>query len=356
MSTILDISINVKEVSESRLKEVDLDNLAFGSTFSDHMFEMNYKNGAWGDAFIKPYENMTISPACSALHYGQAIFEGMKAYRTFDDKIMLFRPEKNAKRFNISANRMSMPDVPEELFLQALHAIVGLDKKWVPAKDGYSLYLRPYMFANDPYIGVRTSNNYKFIVFTCPVGKYYSKRIKVKVADKYVRAFSGGTGFAKAAGNYAATLYPALLVGKEGFDQVLWTDGYEHKYVQEIGTMNFFCIIDGVAYTPPTDGQILEGVTRASVITLLKDEGYTVKEQAITIQEIEKAFDAGKLDDAFGTGTAASVSPIAEINYNGKALTINENKSISEKIKTRLDNIKYGREEDRFNWMVEVMH
>jgi len=354
MDTALDISINVKEVSESRLKEIDLNNLTFGSTFSDHMFEMDYENGNWGEAFIKPYQNMTISPACSALHYGQAIFEGMKAYRTVDDKIVLFRPEKNARRFNISANRMSMPSLPEELFLQALHALVSIDKDWVPAKEGYSLYLRPYMFANDPYIGVRTSNNYKFIVFTCPVGKYYTKHIKVKVADKYVRAFSGGTGFAKAAGNYAATLYPALLVGKEGFDQVLWTDGYEHKYVQEIGTMNFFCIIDGVAYTPPADGQILEGVTRASVITLLKDEGYTVKEQPIAIQEIGKAFDAGKLDDAFGTGTAASVSPIAEINYNGKALTINKHKAIAEKIKTRLDDIKYGREEDQFNWMVEV--
>jgi len=302
MDTALDNLINVKEVNESKLPKVDLENLVFGSTFSDHMFEVNYENGNWGEAFIKPYQNMTLSPACSALHYGQAIFEGMKAYRT------------------------------------------------VPAKDGFSLYLRPYMFANDPYIGVRTSKHYKFIVFTCPVGKYYTKRIKVKVADKYVRAFNGGTGFAKAAGNYAATLYPALLVGKEGFDQVLWTDGYEHKYVQEIGTMNFFCIMDGVAYTPPTDGQILEGVTRASVITLLKDEGFTVKEQPVTIQEIERAFDAGKLDDAFGTGTAASVSPIAEINYNGKAMVINESKS-----KTRLDDIKYGREEDRFNWMVEVV-
>lgn len=354
MDTILDISINVKEVNESKLPEVDFNNLAFGSTFSDHMFEMDYQNGSWGETYIKPYQNIAISPACSALHYGQAIFEGMKAYRTVNDKIMLFRPDKNAKRFNISANRMSMPGVPEELFLQALQALVGLDKDWVPNKDGYSLYLRPYMFANDPYIGVRTSNFYKFIVFTCPVGKYYSKRIKVKVADKYVRAFKGGTGFAKAAGNYAATLYPALLVGKEGFDQVLWTDGYEHKYVHEIGTMNFFCIMDGVVYTPPTDGQILEGVTRASVITLLKDEGYTIKEQPISILEIEKAFDAGKLDDAFGTGTAASVSPIAEINYNGKAMVINEEKSVAEKIKTRLDDIKYGREEDKFNWMVEV--
>jgi len=355
MSLVVDTSIKIQEVSESRLSEVDFENLTFGNIFSDHMFEVDYIDGNWGEPVIKPYQDMRLSPACSALHYGQSIFEGMKAYKSVDGKIQLFRPEKNARRFNISANRMSMPSIPESLFLEALHTLVNLDKAWAPKQDGHSLYIRPFMFANDPFIGVRTSSNYKFIVFTCPVGKYYSKRIKVKVANQYVRAFKGGTGFAKAAGNYAATLYPALLVGKEGFDQVLWTDGYEHKYVQEIGTMNFFCIMDGVAYTPPTDGQILEGITRASVISLLKDEGYTVKEQAITIKEIEKAFDAGKLDDAFGTGTAASVSPIAEINYNGKAMVINENKSIAEKIKTRLDNIKYGREADQFNWMVEVV-
>jgi len=354
MSEVLDIEIAVKKVETSKLNEVDLDNLKFGSVFSDYMVNVDYEDGKWKDAEIKPYQNLTLSPACSALHYGQSIFEGMKAYKSINGEVALFRPEKNAARLNLSAVRMSMPELPEEIFLESLKTLVNLEKDWVPAREGYSLYLRPYMFANDPYIGVRTSQNYKFVIFCCPVGKYYTKKIRVKVADEYVRAVKGGTGFAKAAGNYAATLYPALKVAKDGFDQVLWTDAYEHKYVQEIGTMNFFTIIDGVAYTAPVDGQILEGVTRDSVMTLLNDRGIEVVERPISINEISEAFDNDKLEDAFGTGTAASVSPIAEINYKGKALLIDDGKSIAESIKQELDDIKYGKIEDRHNWMVAV--
>lgn len=354
MSAVIDLEIVVKKIESSKINEVDFENLKFGANFSDYMVDIDYENGVWNEPVIQPFQDLTISPACSALHYGQAIFEGMKAYKTVDGKVVLFRPKKNAARFNLSAVRMSMPELPEETFLESLKKLVSLERDWVPSKDGYSLYLRPYMFANDPYIGVRTSQNYKFIIFCSPVGKYYGKKIRVKVAEKYVRAVEGGTGFAKAAGNYAATLYPALKVAKDGFDQILWTDAYEHKYVQEIGTMNFFTIIDGVAYTPPVDGQILEGVTRDSVITLLKDRGIDVIEKPVSINEIADAFDKGKLDDAFGTGTAASVAPIAEINYKGKALIIDENKSIAESVKQQLDNIKYGKIEDRHNWLVVV--
>jgi len=354
MSEILDLEIPVKKVVNSKIEKVDFDNLKFGVTFTDHMVNIDYIDGKWADIEIQPFQNLTISPACSALHYGQAIFEGMKAYRTVNGDVVLFRPERNAKRFNESAVRMSMPELPEEAFLESLKALVSLEKDWVPAKEEFSLYLRPYMFANDPYIGVRTSKSYKFVIFCCPVGKYYTKKIKVKVAEKYVRAVNGGTGFAKAAGNYAATLYPALKVAEDGYDQILWTDAYEHKYVQEIGTMNFFVIIDGVAYTPPTDGQILEGVTRDSVINLIKDRDIEVIERPISIDEIAEAFENGKLDDAFGTGTAASVSPIAEINYKGKSLIINEDRSIAESIKKELNDIKYGKIADKHNWLVAV--
>jgi len=354
MSEVLDFEIVVKKIETSKLSDVDFDDLKFGAIFSDYMVDVDFEEGKWNDPVIRPYQNLTLSPACSALHYGQAIFEGMKAYKTVDGKVALFRPEKNAARFNLSAARMSMPEISEEMFLESLKKLVSLEKDWVPSNEGHSLYLRPYMFANDPFIGVRTSQNYKFIIFCSPVGKYYGKKIRVKVAEQYVRAVKGGTGFAKAAGNYAATLYPALQVAKDGFDQILWTDAYEHKYVQEIGTMNFFTIIDGVAYTAPPDGQILEGVTRESVMTLLKDRGIEVVERPITIDEIVEAYDNGKLEDAFGTGTAASVAPIAEINYKSKSLIIDENKSIAESIKQELDDIKYGKIEDRHNWMVIV--
>jgi len=354
MSEVLDVEIVVNKIETSKLSEVDFDNLKFGGTFSDYMVTVDYIDDKWTTPVIGPYQNLSISPACSALHYGQAIFEGMKAYKSVDGSVALFRPERNAIRLNQSAVRMSMPELPEKLFLKSLKALLSLEKAWVPEKEGHSLYLRPYMFANDPYIGVRSSKNYKFIIFCCPVGKYYGKKIKVKVAEHYVRAVKGGTGFAKAAGNYAATLNPATQVAKDGFNQVLWTDAYEHKYVQEIGTMNFFTIIDGVAYTAPIDGQILEGVTRNSVMALLKDRGMDVVERPITIDEIADAFDNGKLEDAFGTGTAASVAPIAEINYKGKALTIAEDRSIAESIKQELDDIKYGRIADKHNWMVVV--
>jgi len=348
-------NLKIQRVPQSRIGELNLEVLKFGREFSDHMVEMNFSNGAWEDPQIKPYGPVEITPACSTLHYGQAIFEGMKAYYTEDGRVVMFRPEKNAVRFNKSAKRISMPEIPEQMFLGLLNELVNLDKKWVPKKEGYSLYLRPYMYATDNFIGVRTAESYRFCIFTCPAGAYYTKRIKVKVADHYVRAFAGGTGDVKFAGNYGATLFPAKEIAKDGFDQVLWTDGIEHKYIHEIGTMNVFFVIDGVAITPPTDGQILEGVTRDSVITLMKDEGVTVEERNISIDEIVEASDKGLLQDAFGAGTAATISPIAEINYKGKALLIDEaTTTISQKVKARMTAIKEGREEDKFGWLYTV--
>lgn len=345
----------VNKVATSRINEVDFENLQFGKEFADHMVELDFIDGEWTAPHFKPYGNISLSPACSGLHYGQSIFEGMKAYNYSNGKVALFRPELNAKRFNVSATRMGMANIDEELFLHSLKTLLDLDRAWVPKAEEASLYIRPYMFGNDPFIGVRTSQQYKFMIFTMAVGAYYSRPVNVLISDFYSRSMNGGTGFAKAAGNYAATMYPTTLAKKENFDQILWTDSVEHKYIQEIGTMNVFFIIDGQAFTPKVDGNILEGVTRDSVKTLLKDEGIEVIEKAITVDEIKEAHKKGTLQEAFGTGTAASVAFIASLNHNGERIEFTDKKmTIANKMKTRLNNIKYGVEEDKFGWIVQV--
>lgn len=353
---LMEITYNLEQVGRSRLDQVDFDNLPFGRVFSDHMIFMDYDNGKWEIPNIIPYDNFLMSPASTALHYGQSIFEGMKAELDPDGKIVLFRPELNVRRFNKTARRMAMPEIPEKAFLEYLKALVILDRTWIPTKSGYSLYIRPFMFANDEYIGIRISDNYRFVIFTCPVGPYYSKPVKVFIEDHYVRAFKGGTGDAKAAGNYGATLYPLKHAKKAGYDQIMWTDGVAHKYIQEIGTMNVFFVIDDQVITPNLDGTILEGTTRASLIQLFKDRGQEVVERQISVDEVRQAHFDGKLQDAFGSGTAATVIPISHFGTKDEMLELPapEDRHWSNLIKKDLIDYKRGVVEDRHNWLVKI--
>ena len=356
-SSIKPLNINITKIEKSRISEIDFNDIPFGKCFADHMAVVDYADGAWQTPQIIPYQNMSISPACSALHYGQAIFEGMKAQIDANTgEVLFFRPEQNAKRFAESAKRIGMPILPPEDYLQLLYQLVKIDQQWIPKQADASLYLRPYMFANDNYIGVKAAKNYRFIIFTCPVGPYYSQPVKVLAGDQFVRAIPGGTGATKAAGNYGGTIYPALLAQEQGYDQVLWTDGYEFKYAQEIGTMNVFFIIDGTVITPELDGAILEGVTRASVIQLFRDQGVPVQERKIAITQVIQAHQNGTLQDVFGTGTAATISYISDIGFKGKNYTLPsiESRTLSKAVKVEMDKIKRGTIADRHNWMVRI--
>lgn len=349
-------SIRIEKSSSSRLSQVDFNHIPFGRTFSDHMFVADYKNGDWTDLRIVPFEPFFIHPGSMVLHYGQSIFEGMKASKNAEGQAMLLRPEMHAQRFNRSAARMSMPDVPEALFLQALHAIVAMDSAWIPPQEGSALYIRPLMFANDEFIGVHSSENYRFIIMTGPVGPYYPKPIRLWAERVYVRAVKGGTGEAKAAGNYAGSLLPAKLAAEKGFDQIMWMDAHEFKYIQEAGTMNIFFVIDGKVITPATDGAILKGITRDSVLHLLKDKGYTVEERPISIDEVIAAYHAGTLQEAFGTGTAAIVSHIAEIGSDELLMQLPpvDQRPVGELIKSEINGLRSGRIADTRGWVVAV--
>ena len=303
--------IKITPVTRSRVHEVDFENVPFGKVFSDHMFSADYEDGKWKNARITPFDNISFAPSISGLHYGQLIFEGMKAFKDIHGNGLLFRPEMNMRRFNVSAHRMAMPEVPESLFREGLYKLLQMDSDWIPPNPGASLYIRPFMFATDEYVGIRPSEQYRFMIFTCPVGPYYSSPVKVKVAERYVRAFKGGTGYAKAAGNYGATLRPVIEAHQEGYHQILWLDGEDFKYVQEIGTMNVFFVIGDKVITPSTEtGEILKGITRDSAITILRDKGYEVEDRPIEIAEVVDAARSGDLMDAFGAGTAATIAHI----------------------------------------------
>lgn len=347
---------HIEHTETSRLDAVDFNKLAFGKIYGDHMFVAECKKGRWSDCKIIPYGPLPFSPASSALHYGQIIFEGMKAYKDTEGQPQLFRPEKNLERFNASAERMGMAPIPEELWHDALHELINIDQDWIPEARGCSLYVRPFMFATDQFIGIRPTEFFKFLIITSPAGAYYSRPVKVIASDHYVRAFVGGVGFAKAAGNYGATMLPLKEAQKQGFDQVLWTDGIEHKYAQEIGTMNVFFIIDDVAVTPDLDGTILEGVTRDSVKQLFDSYGIKVEERKISLDELVAAHDKNLLSEAFGTGTAASITAISHIGYKGSVIElppVDEN-SYSSRLKRDLEDIKTSRIPDSFGWVVKV--
>lgn len=346
----------VTKVEKSRVKDVNLENVPFGKYFTDHMLEVDYADGEWKTVEIKPYQPLTLGPSAAALHYGQAIFEGIKAYKSEDGKAAIFRPMDNFKRFNISARRMQMPEVPEEIFMEGMRILLQMDADWIPARANHSLYIRPFMFSSDEMLGVRPGHNFKFMIILSPTGPYYGKPMRIWVEEHYVRAVQGGVGFAKAAGNYAAAMFATEEARKKGYDQVLWTDPIEHRYVQECGVMNVFFIIDNKAITPGLEqGTILAGVTRNSVITLLKEMGIAVEERDLSIDEIIAAHKAGKLQEVFGTGTAATISEIKELCYKDYTMAFDVEKwKISPAVKNKLDSIRYMKGPDTHEWMYYI--
>lgn len=350
-------NIKITKTTNSKLSTVDFDNLPFGKHFADHMFEIDYADGKWGEPTIVPFANLSMHPATSALHYGQAIFEGLKAQRGVDGEILVFRPDMNAKRFNESAKRMSMAEVPEEIFLDGLKALLDLDKDWVPTNEGQSLYIRPFMIATDDYVGIRPSEKYKFLIICSPVGGYYTDPVPVKIETEFTRAAEGGVGRAKAAGNYAASLYPAKLAAEQGYRQLVWTDAKTHTLIEEAGTMNIVFVIDDVIITPSEEKDtILKGITKRSMVDVAKDWGYKVEEREVTIVEIIDALKNGTLQDAFGAGTAATIAPISLIGYDGVDYDLPsiESRTFSNKLKTYLTDYKKGKVEDKFNWLMRV--
>ena len=347
---------NITKVERSKLVDISLENVPFGKYFTDHMLEVDYENGEWQAPRIVPYQPLQIAPSLAALHYGQAIFEGIKAYKDGDGNPQIFRPYDNFKRFNISAERMEMPVVPEHIFMDGLKLLIDIDREWIPAMANHSLYIRPFMFATDEAIGVKPSEKYKFLIILSPTGPYYATPMRIYVEEKYVRAVEGGYGFAKAAGNYAGSLLASSEAHKKGYDQVLWMDAFEHKYVQECGTMNVFFIIGDKAITPGLEsGTILEGITRDSTILLLKEMGFVVEERSLSIGEIIDAYKNDELKEIFGTGTAATISLIKELKYKDTIMKFGvENWSVAPEVKRRMDAIKYGMEPDVYGWLYKI--
>ncbi len=354
------LNIKYELVTEKKAKP-DWDNLGFGKYFTDHMFIMDYDKGqGWHDARIVPYQNLSLDPACMVFHYAQEMFEGLKAYRTPDGSVQLFRPDQNIDRMNRTNERLCIPQLEKEDVLDALRAFVKVEEDWVPVKDGTSLYLRPFIIATDVQLGVHPSKSYKFMIIACPVGAYYAegiKPVKIFVEREYVRAVKGGTGFAKVGGNYACSLIGQEKAEKMGYSQVLWLDGIEHKYIDEVGAMNVFFVLDGTVVTPALEeGNILPGVTRRSSIQLLRDMGYTVEERKLSLAEVEEAYANGKLDEAFGTGTAAVVSPMGLLDTGDQKMVINNNEigPVAQKLYDTLTGIQWGKVEDKFGWTVKV--
>ena len=347
-------NVKIMKAASSKISSVDFKNLPFGKYFTDHMFVATYSDGAWQQNEIVPYGPICFDPSLAALHYGQSIFEGIKGYRMKDGRAAIFRPIENQKRFNKSALRMEMPEVPEEIFIGGIKKLLEIDNQWIPKDYDHAIYIRPFMFATDHALGVAPSSSYKFIVICSPVGPYYAAPLKIYVEETYVRAVSGGVGFAKTAGNYAASLHPAAIAKKRGYDQVLWTDAFEHKYIHECGTMNVFFIIGDKAITPDLEGgTILEGITRDSVIKVFGDLGMVVEERPISIDEITAAYEKGTLKEAFGAGTAATISKIAELKYKDTDMHFDPAKmTVADTIKSKLTDIKEGEAEDKWDWMM----
>ena len=346
------LQVKITENSNPRLASTEFKDIAFGKIFTDHMFMADFEDGEWKNLQILPYGPIPMSPAISALHYGQAIFEGMKAYRLPNGEISVFRADKNFERFNISADRMSMPILPEEIFMQGVAALIGIDKGWVPTQENYALYLRPVMFATEASLGVKPSETYKFVILASPTGPYYTKALKVKIETKYTRANEGGVGYAKTAGNYARSLYPFAEAQKEGFDQLIWTDSATHTLIEESGAANVMFVLDGKLITPAVGETILNGVTRDTIIVLAKNKGISVEERKVTVNEIIAGAKNGTLTEAFAVGTAATVTQIGEIGYDGELYQLSESttRTISTDIAKELSDIRNGLVEDRFGW------
>lgn len=343
-------------ISKSRIHQVDFGNLEFGKYVTDHMFVAEYNNGSWQTSGIGPFQKLELAPTALALHYGQTVFEGLKAFRMIDGNISIFRIDKHFQRFNRSLQRMCMPQVSFELFSEGIKQLVSIDSAWVPDSEGSSLYIRPFMIATEERFGVKVSEKYMFIVFAGPVGPYYSKPLRVKIEDKYIRAAKGGTGSAKCGGNYGGAFYPAHQAKLQGFDQVIWTDGSEDLYIEESGTMNIMFLIDGVVVTPPLSDSILDGITRDSILLLATDLGYEISQRRVSAKELIQLHEQGQLQEAFGTGTAAVVSPIKAINILGKDYQLPKpsDNSFSQKAKQLLSQIRTGSNHDIHGWNTVV--
>ena len=344
------------EMPKEQLRQLDSNNFYFGKSFTNYMLEADYKDGVWTNAVIKKFEPLQLDPSSAVLHYGQSIFEGIKAYKSAAGQVVIFRPQENYKRFNISAERMQMPTVPEWLFMDGMKQLIAIEKDWIPTLEDHSLYIRPFMIATDPFIGVRPSALYKFMIILGPAGPYNAAAMKILIEKNYTRATPGGVGFAKNGGNYGASLYPVVLAQQKGYDQVLWTDSLEHKYVEEVGMMNVMFVIDGKVITPSLErGTVLKGVTRDSSITLLREMGYTVEERNLSVEEIITAHKAGKLEEVFGVGTAAVVSYISKLADGDYVMDFDLTKSIvGPKLKKKLNDIRVGLEADNHGWLVKI--
>lgn len=347
--------MRIEKTTVSRLKNTDFNNLKFGEVFTDHMFVCDYEYGKWNDPRIVPYKAIQIDPSANVFHYGQAVFEGMKAYKDKSGKIWLFRPTENYRRISISSERLAMPVLSENIFLPALNELLSLDKEWVKPGIGNSLYVRPFIFGSQHCIAASPSKKYKFMIILSPVQSYYSSPIRVLVAEKYSRATNGGVGYAKAAGNYGAQFYPTRLAQEEGYDQIIWTDSKNHEFLEEAGTMNIFIRIEDTLITAPTTDTILDGITRKSIIKLAKDNNINVEVRPISINEIVKAHSSGKLKEIFGSGTAVLVSEISGFGYKGKNYDLKSIKnSYSSTLKSILTKIQYNLTTDPYGWRSEV--
>jgi branched-chain amino acid aminotransferase len=348
--------IPVIEIPKGELKKFDPANFSFGKSFTNYMLEADYINGEWQNAVIKQYAPLSLDPSSAVLHYGQTIFEGIKAFKNDKGDVAIFRPDQNFIRFNTSAERMQMPTVPSWLFMDGIQQLVALDKEWIPNAPDSSLYIRPFMIATDPFLGVRPSQTYKFMIILGPAGPYYSTPMKIFIEQKYTRATPGGVGFAKNGGNYGASLYPVSLAQQKGFDQVLWTDAIEHKYVEEVGMMNVMFVIDGKVITPSVErGTVLKGVTRASSIILLREMGYEVEERNLAVSEIVEAHKKGLFQEVFGVGTAAVVSYISQLAHGDYVMDFDVNAlKVGPALKKHLDDIRMGNIVDKHGWLLHI--
>ena len=349
------MNIKIEPIEVSKISEVDFSNLPFGSVYSDHMFVCDFKDGKWQNPTIKPYGPLLLDPSAKIFHYGQSIFEGMKAYKDSENNTLLFRPLDNCKRLNKSAERMVIPQIPEELFMGGLKELLKVDNDWIPTNDGSSLYIRPFMFATGNGFHASPADEYKLIIATAPSGAYFAGKITVLIEEKYARAANGGVGFAKAGGNYAAQFYPTKLAVEQGYNQVIWTDDNTHEYIEEAGAMNIFIRINDTLITSPTSDRILDGITRKSVIQIAKDTGIDVDVRKITVSEVITAAKNGSLKEMFGAGTAAVISPIAGFGFQGKDYDLPEiDNPFAASLKKQITDIQTNKAEDPYGWRVKI--
>lgn len=349
--------IEIVRAQQSKLQDLEQGDLLFGKVFTDHMFVADYKNGEWTDLKVMPYGPITMSPATSFIHYGQSIFEGLKAHYGKDGKTYLFRPDANIRRMAKSARRLCMPPFPEDLFMEAIKTLIKVDEAWMPKNDNSSMYIRPFMFGTDAFLGVKASDTYRFMIILSPSGSYYKEPVKVKIETQYTRAAEGGTGSAKAAGNYAGSLYPAKIAFEEGYQQLMWTDGKYHRNIEESGTMNLMMVMDNTLITPKLTDSILAGVTRDSILTIARDWGTPVEERTLPVEEVVEALKNNRVQEAFGVGTAATIAPIKTIGYNGKdyELPAQEMREFSNKMAKYLEDYKRARVEDKYGYLVPIL-